>query len=133
LKNNRSNQAKSLEGAIRRKLGYQALKNKKTNEAIENFNRLNSLGGMNASDQYNLVVAKLQSNKIQHPEETLEKFARQNIPEAVLNYAIYLDSAGDAVKATRYYEKYVSMANAKKAESVREMLETKQRVWGESE
>ena len=133
LKNNRSNQAKSLEGAIRRKLGYQALKNKKTNDAIENFNRLNSLGGMNASDQYNLVVAKLQSNKIQHPEETLEKFARQNIPEAVLNYAIYLDSAGDAVKATRYYEKYVSMANAKKAESVREMLETKQRVWGESE
>ena len=133
LKGNHSNQAKSLESAIRRKLGYQALKNKKTSEALENFNRLNTLGNLSASDQYNLAMAKLQAKKLNHPEETLEKYAHQNLPEAVLNYAIYLDHAGDAAKATRYYEKYVSMTSAKKSETVREMLETKQRVWGTSE
>ena len=70
---------------------------------------------------------------MQQPEDTLEKYARQNNPEAVLNYAIYLDGSGDAAQATRYYEKYVSLTSAKKAESVREMLEIKQRVWGTSE
>ena len=62
----------------------------------------------------------------------LEKYAKQNIPEAVLNYAIYLDNAGEAAKATQYYENYVSMTSSRKSEDVRRMLLTKQRVWGSS-
>lgn len=129
LKGHNSSEAKTLEAAIRRKLGYQALKNKKYDTALENFNRLNSLGNATPSDQYNLVLAKMQAKNIAD-SASLERYARQNIPEAVLNYAIYLDETGDAARATQYYQQYVSMTSARKSEDVRRMLLTKQRVWG---
>ena len=130
LSGKNTNESKSLEAAVRRKLGFQALRNKKYESALENYNRLNNLGNASASDQYNLVLAKLESNKLSDAGNVLEKYAKQNIPEAVLNYAIYLDNAGEASKATQYYEKYVSMASSRKSEEVRRMLTTKQRVWG---
>lgn len=130
LSGNSSSAAKSLEVAIRRKLGYQALRNRKYDQAIENYNRLNHIGDLSVADQYNLVVARLEAKQLSNAAETLERYARQNIPEAVLNYAIYLDSAGNGVAATQYYEKYVSMTSARKSEDVRRMLSAKQRVWG---
>lgn len=122
--------AKNLEAAVRRKLGYQALKNKKYESAIDNYNRLNHLGMATNADQYNAVLAKLQTRQLSQAGDVLEKYSRQNIPEAVLNYAIYLDSTGDGAKATEYYEKYVSMASSRKSNDVKSMLTTKQRVWG---
>lgn len=130
LSGHSSSEAKSLEVAIRRKLGYQALRNRKYDQAIENYNRLNHIGDLSVADQYNLVVARLEAKQLSNAAETLERYARQNIPEAILNYAIYLDSAGDGVAATQYYEKYVSMTSARKSEDVRRMLSAKQRVWG---
>ena len=121
---------RSLEAAVRRKLGYQALKNHKYDAALDNYNRLNALGNPSNSDQYNQVLAKLQAKKLSNAEDVLEKYAKQNIPEAVLNYAIYLDGVGEGARATQYYEKYVSMASSRKSEDVRRMLSTKQRVWG---
>ena len=70
------------------------------------------------------------SNRLDDADETLKKYAKEGSPEGVLNYAIYLDKTGDAALATRYYEKYVGMSRARKAEEVRKMLATKQRVWG---
>ncbi len=122
--------AKSLEAAVRQKLGYQALKNKKYESAADNYNRLNALGLSTSADQYNAVLARLQTRQLSHPGEVLEKYAKQNIPEAVLNYAIYLDSAGNGAKATEYYEKYVAIASSRKSVDVKSMLTTKQRVWG---
>ncbi len=133
INGNNSAEARTLEAAIRRKLGFQALKSKKYESALDNYNRLNALGNvMTPPDQYNQVLAKLLTHKLTDPEEVLEKYAKQNIPEAVLNYAIYLDNAGEAAKATQYYENYVSMTSSRKSEDVRRMLLTKQRVWGSS-
>lgn len=123
-------ETKSLEAAVRRKLGYQALKNKKYDTALSNYNRLNALGGTSVSDQYNLILIQLQMNKLSNARESLEKYAKQDIPEAVLNYAIYLDGTGDGAKAMQYYEKYLSMTSGRKSEDVHRMLTTKTRVWG---
>lgn len=130
LSGSRGESAKSLEAAARRKLGFQSLKAKKYDSAIDNYARLSLLGNMTAVDQYNQVLAKFQANKLNDAGSVLEKFAKQNIPEAVLNYAIYLDNAGDGAKATQYYQQYVSMTSSRKSEDVRRMLATKQRVWG---
>jgi len=127
-KNNASFNA--IEMAVRRKLGFQALRSKKYDKAVENYNRLDSLGAKSNSDQFNLVVARLMSDKLSDANATLAKFANGDLPEGVLNYAIYLDKTGNASLATRYYEKYVGMSHARKAEEVRKMLATKQRVWG---
>ena len=124
--------AKSLEAAVRRKFGYQALKNKKYESALDNYNRLNSLGGATTADQYNAVLARLQARQLTHADEVLEKYAKQGIPEAVLNYAIYLDTTGNGAKATQYYEKYVAIASSRKSGDVKSMLTTKQRVWGDN-
>ncbi|MBQ4359309.1 MAG: tetratricopeptide repeat protein [Proteobacteria bacterium] len=125
-----SAERRTLEAAVRRKLGYQALKNHKYDTALDNYNRLNALGNPSNSDQYNQVLAKLQAKKLSDAGDVLEKYAKQNIPEAVLNYAIYLDGVGSGERATQYYEKYVSLASSRKSEDVRRMLATKQRVWG---
>lgn len=120
----------AIEAAVRRKLGFQALRAKKYDKAIDNYNRIDSLGTRTASDQFNLVVARLMSNRLSDADAALQKLANQDTPEGVLNYAIYLDKSGDAALATRYYEKYVGLSHARKAEDVRKMLATKQRVWG---
>lgn len=127
---NGSKDERNLEAAIRRKLGYQALKSHKYETALENYNRLNALNSISVSDQYNLVLAKLMTQKLINSGEILEKYANQKIPEAVLNYAIYLDETGEGAKATLYYEKYVSMTSSRKSEDVRRMIASKQRVWG---
>lgn len=126
----RSSEAQALEIAIRRKLGPQALRNKKYDAAIDNYERLSALGANTPADQYNLIVAQLMAAKLTNADVVLDRFAKQNIPEAVLNYAIFLDKANESATATRYYEKYVSMTSARRSESVRKMLSTKQRVWG---
>ena len=120
----------AIEAAVRRKLGFQALRAKKFDKAIDNYNRIDALGAKTTSDQFNLVVARLMANRLTDANSTLSKLANQETPEGVLNYAIYLDKSGDAALATRYYEKYVGMSHARKAEDVRKMLATKQRVWG---
>lgn len=132
LSNESSPAARSLEAAVRRKLGYQALKNKKYESAIDNYNRLNSLGGATTADQYNAVLARLQAHQLTQADDVLEKYAKQGIPEAILNYAIYLDTAGDGAKAMQYYEKYVAMVSSRKAVDVKSMLTTKRRVWGDN-
>lgn len=120
----------AIEAAVRRKLGFQALRAKKYDKAVENYNRIDSLGARTPSDQFNLVVARLMANRLSDAQAVLGKLANQDTPEGVLNYAIYLDKSGDAASAVRYYEKYVGMSHARKAEDVRKMLATKQRVWG---
>ncbi len=120
----------AIETAVRRKLGFQALRSKKYDKALENYGRLDTLGSKTTSDQFNLVVARLMANRLSDAKSTLEKYANSDVPEGVLNYAIYLDQSGDSALATRYYEKYVGMSKARKAEEVRRMLATKQRVWG---
>ena len=131
LGNRSTPEAKNLEAAIRRKLGYQALKNKKYDMALENYNRLNSLGATSVSDQYNLVVIQLEMKKLKNAGETLEKYAKQDIPEAVLNYAIFLDDADRGAEAMQYYKQYMEMTSGRKTEEIRRMLLTKMRVWGE--
>ena len=125
-------ETKALESAIRRKLAYQAMRTHKLEAAIDNYNRLNTISTLSPVDQYNLTIAKLETNKIKSDEGLLEKFAKQNNTEAVLNYAIYLDNAGDGAKAMQYYQKYVSMSGAKRASEVNAMLSTKERVWGDN-
>ena len=98
--------------------------------AVDDYNRLSSIGAQTASDEYNATLANLALHRLTNAGATLERYARQNMPEAVLNYAIYLDCTGEGAKATQYYEKYVAMTSARKSEDVRRMLLTKQRVWG---
>lgn len=130
LGRNTSGESRMLEIAVRRKLAIQAFKSKKYDVAVDNYNRLSSIGAQTASDEYNATLANLALHRLTNAGATLERYARQNMPEAVLNYAIYLDSTGEGAKATQYYEKYVAMTSARKSEDVRRMLLTKQRVWG---
>ncbi len=126
-------ETRNLEAAIRRKLALQAMRSRKMDTAIDNYNRLNTISTLTPADQYNLVIAKLESNKLKSDDGILERYARQNNPEAVLNYAIYLDNAGNGEKAIQYYKKYVGMSGAKKAQEVKGMLSAKERVWGSNE
>jgi len=128
--NNAGEDYRALETAVRRRLGQQALRNRKLDVALEHYERLNVISTALA-DQYNLVVVRLMAGRLANAESTLERYAKQNIPEAILNYAIYLDKSNDAVTATRYYERYVALTSARKSEEVRKMLATKQRVWGD--
>ena len=126
------NEFRTLEAAIRRKLAMQAMRSRKMDTAIDHYNRLNTISNLSPADQYNLTIAKLEANKLKSDDGILEKMARQNNAEAVLNYAIYLDNLGDGAKAMQYYQKYVNMSGAKKAAEVNSMLSTKQRVWGDN-
>ena len=125
-----SSESRSLEAAIRRKLAFQALKNKKYDLAQEHYTKLNTLVTSNNIDQYNLFITQLLINKASNPSEKFEKFIKQNIPESMLNYAIYLDNSGKSEQAMKYYRDYVSQGNGEHIHEVQQMLSTKSRVWG---
>ena len=121
---------RTLESAVRRKLAVQALKNHKYDLAQEHYNKLTEIGTSGNIDQYNLFLTQLQMNKMPNPAEKFEKFIKQNIPESILNYAIYLDNSGDSEQAMKYYREYVSRKNGEHVQEVQQMLTTKARVWG---
>ena len=123
-------ESKSLEAAIRRKLAFTALKNRKYDQAQEHYNKLTTLSSANTTDQYNLFITQLLTNKASNPADKLEKFVKQNMPESLLNYAIYLDNAGNNDEAMKYYRKYVEQNSGSHIEEVRQMLTSKARVWG---
>ncbi|MFA5624162.1 MAG: tetratricopeptide repeat protein [Bradymonadales bacterium] len=123
---------KNLELALRRRLGADTFKNKRYSQASIHFNTAISLGGTETADAFNAAIADLMAGKLRDPENTLERYARQNIPEALLAYAIFLDNSGQTAKASGYFARYLNSTGGRKAEDVKKILQNKERVWGPS-
>lgn len=128
----RGGEYKNLELALRRKLGADAFKSRRYGQAVDHLNTVIALGGNDTADNFNLSVAELMAGKLRDADNTLEKFARQSIPEALLAYAIFLDDSGQSAKASSYFAKYLKTSDGRKAEEVKKILQTKERVWGPS-
>lgn len=115
--------------AVLENLALAAIREDKVDSALSTLEKAAKLKS-SSSIEFNLAVARYLLGQQTKAAKVFEKFAAQKIPEAVFNYAMYLDDvANQREEALRFFSQYVALGGAKKAE-VEKLIEIKHRVFG---